>query len=84
MTLVMGAAIYIILWWIAFFMMLPIGVRSLHEAGEETAAGVERAAPARPRLWMKALWAAGLAALLWLGVFAAVQADLFAVRGDPP
>ncbi|MBL8550651.1 MAG: DUF1467 family protein [Hyphomonadaceae bacterium] len=83
MTFIMGVAIYIILWWIAFFMTLPIGARSLHESGEETPPGVERAAPARPRLWLKALWAAGLAAVLWLGVFLAITADLFAVRGDP-
>jgi predicted secreted protein len=81
MTPVLGAAIYIILWWLAFFLMLPIGVRNHDEAGVETPAGVERAAPARPKLWWKALWAALLAGVLWLGVFLAVRADLFAVRG---
>jgi predicted secreted protein len=81
MNIFLGIAIYLILWWLAFFLVLPIGVRNLDEAGEETPAGVERAAPARPKLWLKALWAAGLAAVLWLGVYAAVRMDLFAVRG---
>jgi predicted secreted protein len=80
MSAVLGVAIYLILWWIAFFLVLPIGVRNLDEAGEATPPGVERAAPARPRLWLKALLAAALAAILWLVVYVAVGADLFAVR----
>jgi predicted secreted protein len=75
-----GVALYIILWWIAFFAVLPIGVRNLEEAGEETDAGIERGAPHRPRLWMKALWAAGVAAAAWLIVYGAVRMDLFAIR----
>jgi len=83
MNPVMSVAVYVILWWLAFFMMLPMGAQSLHEADEAAAPGVERAAPVKPRLWMKALWAAALAGVLWFGVYLAVQADLFAVRGDP-
>lgn len=73
-------AIYVILWWIAFFVLLPVGVKNHDEAGVETEPGVERAAPAKPMLWMKAIWAAGLAFVFWLGVFFAVQADLFGLR----
>ena len=80
MDLLIGIALYIILWWIAFFAVLPIGVRNLDEAGEATEAGVERGAPHRPRLWMKALWAAGVAAVAWLIVYGAVRMDVFAIR----
>jgi predicted secreted protein len=76
----LGLAIYIILWWIAFFAVLPLGVRNLEEAGEETSAGVERGAPQRPDLWKKALLAAVLAAVAWAVVFYAVRTDLFSVR----
>jgi predicted secreted protein len=76
----LGVAIYIILWWLSFFAMLPIGAQSLHEAGEEGAPGVERGAPRLPRLGMKALWAAGVAAVLWLGVAWAISIDLFGMR----
>jgi predicted secreted protein len=76
----LGLAIYIILWWIAFFAVLPLGVRNLEEAGEETHPGVERGAPHRPDLWKKALIAAILAAIAWAVVFYAVQTDLFSVR----
>ena len=77
---VLGGAIYIILWWIAFFLLLPVGVRNHDEAGVETPAGVERAAPARPMLWIKVVWAAGLAFVFWLLVYGAISIDLFGIR----
>jgi predicted secreted protein len=81
MNIVMGLAIYFILWWLAFFAVLPIGAHSLHEGDEAAVAGVERGAPKTPNLGFKALLAAGIAALLWLGVFWAVSVDLFKMRG---
>lgn len=76
-----GAGIYLILWWVAFFIVLPVGVRNHDEAGVETEPGVERAAPAKPMIWIKAIWAAGLAFVLWLGVYFAAQYDLINLRG---
>ncbi|GIK47860.1 MAG: hypothetical protein BroJett013_05570 [Alphaproteobacteria bacterium] len=76
----LGVAIYLILWWLAFFTMLPIGAQSHHEADDETAPGVERGAPRVHRLRQKALWAAAIAAVLWLGVAWAVSVDLIGLR----
>lgn len=81
MNLLLGIAIYIILWWLAFFAMLPIGAQSFHEAGEEGAPGIERGAPQAHGLRMKVLWAAGIAAVLWLAVAWGVSVDLFQMRG---
>lgn len=81
MSSLLGVAIYIILWWLAFFTMLPIGAQSLHEAEEEGAPGIERGAPKAHGLRKKALWAAGIAAVVWLGVLWAVSVDLFQMRG---
>jgi len=80
MSLFLSIAIYIILWWLCFFMMLPLGARSPHEADEETVPGVERGAPKVLNLRLKAAWAAGLAAVLWLFVAWAVSIDLFGMR----
>jgi predicted secreted protein len=79
MNLFLGAAIYVILWWLAFFAMLPLGAQSLHEADEEAPPGVERGAPKSHRLGMKALLASAIAAVVWLGVAWAVSVDLFRV-----
>ncbi|MEY2927640.1 MAG: hypothetical protein RL367_2117 [Pseudomonadota bacterium] len=39
-------AIYILFWTMAAFVVLPFGVRNLHEAGVEPVAGQDRGAPA--------------------------------------
>lgn len=79
MNPVLGVAVYIILWWLSFFTMLPMGAQSMHEADEATVPGVERGAPKSHRLKLKALWACGIAAVLWLGVAWAISVDLAGV-----
>jgi predicted secreted protein len=78
-NLFLGLAIYVILWWLAFFAMLPLGAQSLHEADEQSVPGVERGAPKSHRLGLKALIASGIAAVLWLGIAWAISVDLFNV-----
>jgi predicted secreted protein len=82
MSPVLGLAIYLVLWWLAFFTVLPIGARSHHEADEESVPGAERGAPRVHNLRLKALWAAGIAAIVWLGIAWAVSVDLWNMRGS--
>jgi predicted secreted protein len=80
MNPIVGTAIYIILWWLTFFLTLPLGARSFHEAGEAPPAeGADSGAPRLHRLGLKAGIAAGIAAVLWLVVAWAIKADLFHV-----
>ena len=52
MTLVTGLAVYLIIWWLVFLMVLPIGAREkISEA--EIAEGQFPGAPKRPRILMK-------------------------------
>lgn len=68
MTWLSGPVVFIIAWWLVFFMLLPIGVRPPHEAGEQLEAGHEAGAPVRTHLWKKVLAATIIAAVLW-GLF---------------
>ena len=61
-------AIFIVLWWISFVAVLPIGNRSQREAGE-IVAGTDPGAPVTPRLIQKLLMATGLAMVLTLLLF---------------
>lgn len=81
MNLFLGVAIYVILWWLAFFTMLPMGARSLHEADEDAVPGVERGAPKSHGLGMKAILATVISAVVWLGVAWAISVDAFGVYG---
>ena len=48
-----GFAVFFIIWWLVLFTVLPWGMRSAHEAGEEVRPGHERAAPAQVNMWRK-------------------------------
>lgn len=65
------AAIFVVIWWLCFVAILPMGNRSQAEAGE-VVAGTDPGAPVLPRLWRKLGWATLLAtactALLFWGL----------------
>jgi predicted secreted protein len=70
MSLVSGIAIYFIIWWLVLFVVLPIGVRSQHEAGDITL-GTDHGAPVRPMLVRKAIITSLIAAIIFAGVYVA-------------
>jgi predicted secreted protein len=53
MTLAFAAAIYVVIWWVVLFAMLPIGVRTSEEAGEKASPGTAESAPIVPKLLPK-------------------------------
>ena len=61
-------ASYLILWWLALFLVLPIGVRGQAEedAVEE---GTEPGAPVVSNIGRKALWATLIAAVLFVVLY---------------
>ena len=71
-----GIATYIVLWWLAIFAVLPWGVKPAPKDDPGHAAG----APANPRLGLKAAVTSVVAAVLWLVVYWAVNADLISFR----
>jgi len=72
----LGIAIYFILWWLALFVVLPIGVR----VPDEVESGHATSAPARARLWLKAGIATVLAGLLWIVAYLIITSDLIPIR----
>lgn len=71
-----AAVVFVIAWWIVFFMVLPIGVRSQVEE-KSVIPGTEPGAPAVPDLGRKALWALGGASIITAMAWVVVNA----VRG---
>ena len=53
-SLPLAAAIYLTIWWIVLFAVLPLGVRSSEEAEEELPEGADPGAPASPDLLKQA------------------------------
>jgi predicted secreted protein len=65
---------YVILWFLVLQILLPIGIRSPHETGEQVHALADAGAPGNPRIVLKALIASLAAAVLWLVFYALVIA----------
>jgi predicted secreted protein len=66
----MAVAIFVTIWWILLFAVLPFGVQSQHET-TEIVPGSDPGAPVAPRLLVKALWTTALSvvafgALMWI------------------
>ena len=61
-------AVFVVIWWICFVAVLPIGQQSQHEAGS-VVTGTDPAAPVTPQLWRKVAIATGLGLLVTLLLF---------------
>ncbi len=71
-----GLMVYLVIWWIILFAILPLGVRRVENPGR----GQDRGAPENPQLRRKAIITSLVAAVLWLGFYALHQADIFSFR----
>ena len=76
MTLVTGIAVYIVVWWIVLFAVLPWGVRQ----PDTVQPGHDEGAPENPRLWLKAGVTTLIAAVIWAGIYVVVQSDWISFR----
>ena len=71
-----GLMVYIVLWWVVLFAVLPLGVRRVESPGR----GQDRGAPERPDLLRKAIITSIVAAVLWIAFYFLHQADIFSFR----
>jgi predicted secreted protein len=75
MSLTLGIAIYVIIWWTVLFAVLPIGVRTQGEDGA-IVPGTPESAPTAPRLLRVVLLTTLISGLLFAGAWAAVKYGL--------
>ncbi len=77
------AAFYFIIWWLVLFVVLPWGVSSSHELGEEVEPGTAKAAPVKPRMLLKFGITTVLAGLIFSVVYYVVVYDVIALDEIP-
>jgi len=73
-----GIVVYILIWWVTLFAILPLWVTP-SEPGE---LGHAAGAPRRPLLARKLVLTAALAAIIWLGIYIVVREPWFSFRGS--
>ncbi|MFQ5467105.1 MAG: DUF1467 family protein [Kiloniellaceae bacterium] len=73
-----GVMLYVIIWWVVVFAVLPWGVR----VPDKTEPGHATSAPERPMLLRKALITTLISAVLWVGAYYLITSDLISLRPD--
>jgi predicted secreted protein len=77
MNWVEGVVVYVLIWWVVIFAVLPFGAKP----PDQVATG-HASAPAKPRLWLKAGIVTVVSAVIWFAIHAVVQSDLISFRGS--
>lgn len=78
MNPVSAVVVFIVIWWMVLFMVLPFGVRKV----ENPEPGNDAGAPANPRLLMKAGVTTGITIIVYAIVFWALQSGAISLFGD--
>jgi predicted secreted protein len=74
MSLSLGIALYIMIWWMTLFAVLPFGVKTQGEAGE-VVEGTPASAPMTPRIVRTMLINTVVAAFVFVFVWTALERD---------
>ena len=72
--------IYVMIWWIIFFSVLPIGIRSNKEVFKEKIEGMDPGAPKNPNVGKKFLITTLITTIIFLVIYYLVEIDLLNLR----
>ena len=72
--------VFVIIWWIIFFSVLPIGIQSNKEKFRERIEGIDPGAPKNPKIAKKFLITTIITTLIFVGVYYLVKIDLLNLR----
>ena len=81
MGAVSGALVYLVIWWLIFFMLLPVGVHAQGEDGGEVVPGTPESAPRKPHIGKKMLAATLAAGAVWGLVYWLGTSGLLSLTG---
>jgi predicted secreted protein len=73
-----GIVVYVLVWWVTLFAVLPLWVTPSRPGDQ----GFEAGAPRRPRLLLKAGITTAVAAVIWLAIYVLVREPWFSFRGS--
>jgi predicted secreted protein len=83
MSLVLGISLYLMIWWMTLFAVLPFGVRTQGESGT-VVPGTPASAPSSPRLLRVFLINTIVAAVVFAIVWGGLEYDWLGLREAAP
>ena len=72
--------VYVMIWWIIFFSVLPIGIRSNKEVFKDKIGGGDPGAPKNPKIVKKFLITTLITTIIFLVIYYLVKFDLLNLR----
>ena len=72
--------VFVIIWWIIFFSVLPVGIQSNKEKFRERIEGIDPGAPKNPKIAKKFLITTIFTTLIFVVVYYLVKIDLLSLR----
>ena len=72
--------VYVLIWWIIFFSVLPVGIQSNKEKFKEKIEGVDPGAPINPKIGKKFLITTLITTIIFLVIYYLVKVDLLNLR----
>ena len=72
--------VYVLIWWIIFFSVLPVGIQSNKEKFQERIDGVDPGAPKNPKIAKKFLITTIITSIIFIVIYYLVEIDLLNLR----
>ena len=77
MSITGSLIIFVLIWWIIFFSLLPIDVDRKHK---ELVEGVDKGSPENPRIIKKIFYTTIITSIIFVGIFMLVKYDYLNLR----
>ena len=72
--------VYVMIWWIIFFSVLPVGIKSNKEAFRDSIEGADPGAPKNPKIGKKFLITTIITSILFIMIYYIVDLGFFNLR----
>jgi len=77
MSITGSLIIFVLIWWIIFFSLLPIDVNRKHEKMVE---GADKGSPENPKILKKIIYTTVITSIIFIGIFMLVKYDYLNLR----
>jgi predicted secreted protein len=72
--------VYVLIWWIIFFSVLPVGIQSNKEKFRDKLEGIDPGAPNNPKIGKKFLITTIITSIIFIVIYYLVKFDLLNLR----
>ena len=72
--------VYVLIWWMIFFSILPVGIKSKKEKYKERIEGIDPGAPNNPKIGKKFLITTIITSIIFVAIYYLVEFNLLNLR----